>query len=177
MAISSEAVAAKTGKTWDQWFAYLDRKGAKALGHREIVALLSDDVGPWWRQMVTVTYEQARGLRAKHEKPAGFEVSASRTIEVPVSALAKAWTDTKRRKQWLAEPVEIRKATVGRSVRVKWTKDETPVSVNLYDKGPKKSQITIQHGRLPSAAAAARMKKYWRARLDDLKLMLEATRS
>lgn len=174
MAISSEAVAAKTGKTLDQWFAILDRRGGAKLPHGEIVALLAADVGPWWRQMVTVEYERARGLRARHQKPSGFEVSASRTIGAPVSALAKAWTDPRRRKRWLSEAVEIRKTTASKAVRGKWTKDETPISVDLFEKGPKKSQITITHGRLPSAAAAERMKKYWRARLDDLQALIEA---
>ncbi len=174
MPISDNAVAEKTGRNWDEWFAYLDGKGAAGLEHRAIVALLADSVGPWWRQMVAVTYEQARGLRGKHEKPSGFEVSASKTIDVPVAALAKAWTDGRLRKRWLPEPVEIRKATPDKSVRVKWTKDETPISVSLYAKGRTKSQITIQHGRLKTAAAGARMQKYWRKRLTDLKLMLEA---
>ena len=157
MPISDDAVAAKTGRNWDQWFAYLDKKGAAGLDHRAIVALLADSAPPWWRQMVAVTYEQARGLRKKHEKPAGFEVSASKTIGAPVSALAKAWTDARLRKRWLPEPVEIRKATLGRSVRVKWPKDETPISVNLYAKSRTTSQITIQLGRLKTAAAGARM--------------------
>jgi hypothetical protein len=175
MPISDDAVAAKTGRNWDQWFAYLDKKGAAGLDHRAIVALLGDSVGPWWRQMVAVTYEQARGLRGKHEKPSGFEVSASKTIDVPVSALAKAWTDARLRKRWLPEPVEVRKATPEKSVRAKWTKDETPISVSLYAKGRTKSQITVQHGRLKTAAAGARMQKYWRDRLVDLKEILEAS--
>ncbi len=174
MPISDDAVAAKTGRNWDQWFAYLDKKGAAELDHRAIVALLADSVQPWWRQMVAVTYEQARGLRKKHEKPAGFEVSASKTIDAPTSAVAKAWTDSRLRKRWLPEPVEIRKATLGKSVRVQWPKDETPISVNLYAKSPTKSQITIQHGRLKTAAAGAKMQKYWRERLTNLKQILEA---
>ena len=175
MPISDDAVHAKTGKNWDQWFAYLDKKGAADLDHRAIVAILADSVAPWWRQMVAVTYEQARGLRAKHQKPAGFEISASKTIDAPVSALAKAWTDGRLRKRWLPEPVEIRTATPDKSVRVKWTKDETPISVSLYAKGRTRSQITVQHGRLKSAAAGTRMQKYWRERLTDLKQMLEVS--
>jgi hypothetical protein len=173
MPISDDAVQAKTGKNWAHWFAYLDKKGAADLDHRAIVAILAGSVAPWWRQMVAVSYEQARGLRAKHQKPGGFEISASKTIDVPVSALAKAWTDRRVRARWLPEPVEIRKATLDKSVRVKWTKDETPISVSLYAKGRTKSQITIQHGRLKTAAAGTKMQKYWRERLTDLKQLLE----
>lgn len=63
----------KDRKKWNQWFAILDKAGAKKMTHQEIVKFLNSqhDVGPWWQQMVTVTYEQARGLREKHEKPGG----------------------------------------------------------------------------------------------------------
>jgi hypothetical protein len=57
--MSDAAVQAKTGKTWDEWFKILDKAGGKKMNHKEIVAYLSEKygVGPWWRQMVTVTYE------------------------------------------------------------------------------------------------------------------------
>src|SRR5690349_7072560 len=101
--MSDEAVAAKTGKRWDEWFQILDKAGAAKLDHKQIVALLSEQhgVGPWWRQMVTVTYEQARGLRAKHETTEGFQVSASRTLTAPIAAVFKAWNDTRTRNRWL----------------------------------------------------------------------------
>lgn len=46
----------------------LDKAGAKKMSHQEIANHLhtKHDVAPWWTQMVTVTYEQARGLRQKH---------------------------------------------------------------------------------------------------------------
>jgi hypothetical protein len=68
--------------------------------HQEIAGLLhtKHQVGPWWTQTVTVTYEQARGLRDKHQKPGGYEISVSRTIDASVSTAFKAWTDEKTRK-------------------------------------------------------------------------------
>ena len=93
--ISDEAVAAKTGKSWSEWFKLLDRAGAKKMTHQQIAAHLDEHcgVGPWWTQMVAVNYEQARGLRDKHQKPEGFEISVSRTIAAPVGKALKAWTD------------------------------------------------------------------------------------
>ena len=79
--MSDDAVTAKTGKNWKQWFAVLDKAGAKKMTHQEIVSLLHSKhaVGPWWVQMITVTYEQQSGLRQNHEKPDGFQISV-RTI-------------------------------------------------------------------------------------------------
>src|SRR5213080_5057440 len=101
--MSDEAVEAKTGKNWSRWFKHLDAAGAKKMTHQEIVAHLHDkhSVRPWWTQMVAVTYEQARGLRDKHEKPEGFEISVSSTIAAPVAKAYRAWSDEGTRKQCL----------------------------------------------------------------------------
>ena len=178
--MSDEAVKAKTGKDWTAWFKILDQAGAKNMGHQEIVAVLSDKhgVGPWWQQMVTVTYEQARGLRAKHEKPAGYEISVSRTIAAPVNKVYKAWQEEKARAKWLPEPgttklpIVIRTATANKSMRITWP-DETSISVNFYAKGAAKSQVVVQHSKLPNAKSAARMKAFWFGVLDRLKQQVE----
>jgi uncharacterized protein YndB with AHSA1/START domain len=173
--ISSEAVKAKTGKTWAEWFAILDAAGAKKMSHKEIVAVLGEQqgVGDWWQQMLTVGYEQARGLREKHQKPEGYQVSASKTMAVPVEALFKAWHDARARKKWLADPITISKATPGKSLRLKWGDGRTSVDVNLYVKGETKSQVTVQHSKLKNAKEAAAMKKFWGEALNALKAILE----
>ena len=38
--MSDEAVKAKTGKTWKEWFAALDKAGATKMGHQDIVKYL-----------------------------------------------------------------------------------------------------------------------------------------
>ena len=174
--MSDAAVQAKTGKTWAEWFALLDAEGARKLDHKQIVAVLHDKfaVGPWWQQMVTVTYEQARGLRAKHEATSGFQMGASRTIHAPVSQLFKAWKDARTRNRWLNEPgLVIRKATPDKSLRITWADGQTSVDVELYAKGEAKSQVTIQHSKLANAAAVKRQKAYWATALDRLKAHLE----
>src|SRR4051794_4569208 len=103
--ISSDAVRAKTGRTWKEWFAVLDKAGAGAWPHKDIARHLHDkcDCPDWWSQMVTVGYEQARGLRVRHQKCDGeFSASVSKTLSVPVSALFAAWNEPKLRAKWLA---------------------------------------------------------------------------
>jgi uncharacterized protein YndB with AHSA1/START domain len=173
--ISDEAVESKTGKTWIRWFKHLDAAGAKKMSHQDIVAHLSEKhaVGPWWRQMVAVTYEQARGLRDKHEKPEGYEISVSRTIEAPVGKAFEAWTDEKTRQKWLPVNLTIRKATTNKSLRISWEDGKTSVAVAFLPKGPGKSQAVAQHSKLPDAKGAAKMKKFWSQALDRLKEVLE----
>lgn len=172
--MSDEAVETKTGKTWSRWFKHLDAAGAKRMTHQEIVAHLRDkhDVRPWWTQMVAVTYEQARGLRERHEKPGGYEISVSRTILAPVSKAFKAWTDEKTRKKWLPANFTIRKSTTNKTLRISWN-DETEVVAAFYAKGDGKCQVVAQHAKLPDAKAGAKMKAFWAEALGHLKESLE----
>src|SRR5713226_7172115 len=103
--ISSEAVQKRTGKTWDEWFAVLDAAGARKMTHQQIAAVLGEqyDVGGWWEQMLTVGYEQARGLRLKHQLSDGFSISRSKTITAPLGELFAAWKDKRKRGKWLAD--------------------------------------------------------------------------
>ena len=174
--ISSDAVKAKTGKSWTQWFAVLDKAKARTMNHKQIVAVLTGKHGlpPWWRQMVAVGYEQAKGLRAKHEKPDGFEISRVKTIGASVDDVYEAWGNTRRRAQWLpGAKLTIRKATENKVLRVTWG-DGSNIEVRLYPKGPAKTQIAVQHGRLDSARAAVKQKAYWGEAFDRLAQLLES---
>ncbi len=174
--MSDEAVQAKTGKTWKEWFSILDKAGAKKMSHQEIVKYLhtNEGVGPWWQQMVTVTYEQARGLRELHQKPAGFEISVSRTVNVPIAKLYKSFANEKDRTAWLGEDgVVIRKATPNKTMRVSWNDGKTSLSVYFAAKDDKKSQVVVQHSKLKDAKAAAKMKAYWAKALDRLTEQLD----
>ena len=93
MPVSDAAVKAKTGRTWAQWCAVLDRAKADAMSHREIASMLHAkfDVGDWWAQMVTVGYERAKGKRAVNQTAQGFRTNISRTIPSPASAVYAAW--------------------------------------------------------------------------------------
>jgi uncharacterized protein YndB with AHSA1/START domain len=175
--MSDEAVKAKTGKIWAEWFKILDAAGAKKLDHKGIVAILSQQHGlrSWWQQMVTVGYEQERGLREVHQKAEGWSVSASKTVTAPVMTLYDAWLDQKTRDRWLPRAAfQIRKATPGKSVRITWTDKKTSVEVNFYPKANNKSQVAVQHDKLADAKALVQMKSYWSKALGQLKSVIEA---
>jgi uncharacterized protein YndB with AHSA1/START domain len=170
--MSDEAVKAKTGKDWKQWFSILDKAGAKKLTHQEIVAILNSKhaVGPWWGQMVTASYEQARGLRDRHEKPAGYEISVSRTLNAPLSAVYRSFANEKERSSWLAEDgLQVRKATPNKTLRVTWKDGKTILAIAFYSKEPGKSQVVVQHSKLADAKTAEKMKSYWTRALDRLR--------
>lgn len=97
--VGTEAVKRATGKGWDEWLKILDRAGGRKMSHKEITAYLDEHykVPGWWIQMVAVGYEQSRGLRKLHEKPGGFEISGSKTVNVPIETLFEAFADDKKR--------------------------------------------------------------------------------
>jgi uncharacterized protein YndB with AHSA1/START domain len=172
--ISSDAVRTKTGKDWAEWFAILDKAGAKDWSHKEIAIFLHEQkCGDWWSQMVTVGYEQARGLRVKHQTADGFTAGASKTIAVPLAELFKAWNNAKTRAKWLPEEITIRSATANKSMRLVWTDGVSTIVVQFYAKGANKSQVTIDRRKLKNTKEVEGVKEYWMAALEKLKALLE----
>jgi hypothetical protein len=174
MAVSDAAVLAKTGKSWAQWFSQLDQAGALEWDHRTIARHLADSypLGGWWSQTVAVTYEQARGLRDKHEKTDGFSIQRERTIAVPAE---KAWEACKSLK-WLPEvnKSHIRRVREDRRLLLylNWA-DGTDVIMGVIPKGEGKASLGVQHNKLPDRASAERAKQFWARRLDELRELLE----
>ena len=175
--VGDDAVRAKTGKGWKEWFALLDKAGARKMEHKDVALYLykTHKVDGWWSQMITVGYEQARGMREKHQRAAGhYDISVSRTLEVPISKVFNAWQNEPIRNKWLKENgLTIRKATPNKTMRITWVDNNTSLEVYFYSKGPAKSQVVVQHSKLPNAQAAAKMKTYWSKQLDRLKEFLK----
>jgi len=172
--ISTAAVTKATGHGWNYWLRALDKAGAVKLPHKEIVKLLYDKLGlkkSWWVQMVTVGYEQARGLRKMNQTANGFVATVSRTVGVPITALFAAWEEG-RRGDWLPDAIEVRRATKNKSMRITWP-DGSGVDVNFYDKGGNKAVVAIEQARLENEGAVAAAKQLWSATLDRLKSTLE----
>ena len=172
--MSDAAVVAKTGKTWPQWFAMLDKAGAKIMPHRAIARLLhvAHGVPSWWSQMVTVEYERARGLRAVHQTPEGYVAGVSRTFSASAGTLFRAWVDPGTRRRWLGlARLTITTATANQSVRIRCA-DGTRVDVGFYPRGRSKCQMALGHRKLRRAKDVAAMKKYWGAAFDRLQKFL-----
>ncbi|MGA7712611.1 MAG: hypothetical protein WCA81_11965 [Rhizomicrobium sp.] len=172
--MSDAAVMAKTGKTWDQWFALLDKAGAARLGHREIVKLAAKigEAGPWWRQMVSVEYERARGLRRKHETATGFSVSATKTLAVGVEALYAVTADAKQRKKWFPDgELKVSSQTENKYFRGAWN-GSARLEINFYAKSGGKAQITVQIGKLAKKSDVERERMIWKKALGKLQTLL-----
>ncbi|HEX2196553.1 MAG TPA: DUF4287 domain-containing protein [Actinomycetota bacterium] len=175
---SDESVRARTGRTYEEWFALLDDWDATARKHTEIARWLVDEHGVdgWWAQSVTVAYEQERGMRAPGQRADGtYGAGASKTIAAPVATLYDAFVDESTRERWLGDfELTIRTARPGKSITAAWEEGTSRLGIGFVEKGPDRSQVSLEHGRLPDAQAADEMKAFWRERLDVLKKLLES---
>lgn len=178
--ISSEAVQEATGKTWKEWLNILDLIGAAKMKHKDIAAWIFAKklANGWWSQMITVGYEQARGMREKHQvtSPTGkrsYGVNVTLTVNAPVKQLYKAVADVKLRKNWLREKIEVSSTTKEKYLRGIWADGKTRVSFGFYFKGKDKSQIAVEHSKLEGMKQVDEKKKFWKERFGKLKVMLE----
>jgi hypothetical protein len=58
-------------------------------------------------------------------------------------------------------------------MRVSWNDNKSSLEINFYPKAADKTQVVVQHGKLPDAKSSAKMKTYWGKALDRLRTSLE----
>ncbi len=174
--MKDDIIRKQTGKGWAEWTTVLDAVDAHTWLHRDIAIHVHTQHGvrEWWTQAVTVGYERIKGLRVIGQRRTGsFEASKSRTFGVPVDALFRAFSDARKRGQWIpGVKLTVRKATPPRSIRITWD-DGSSVEGWFTPRGDAKSNVSVQHTRLPDRAAVDRQKAYWAERFEALAAMLE----
>ncbi|MCW3842050.1 hypothetical protein ONA70_18275 [Micromonospora yasonensis] len=175
--VSAALLRERTGHDWDEWFGRLDAWGAVDRTHTQTARWLvtAHEVPGWWAQTITVGYEQARGLRVPGQRRGGgFEATGSRTVAVPVAVLFEAFADEAVRRRWLPDvAVRVRTATAAKSFRADWAGGPSRIAVGFTPVSETKARVAVLHEKLTDAAAADRLKAYWRDRLAALKQLLE----
>jgi hypothetical protein len=170
--MSEAAIVKGTGRGWDDWFRILDAWDATTHSHRDIARYVNAEHGVdgWWSQSVTVGYERARGMRAPHERPEGFEVSVSKTIEMATLEAWRAFVEPRRRARWLELPVRIRTGTrtIGRSARFDVPTEGTRFNAFFDVKGDDRCVVTVTHVKLADAADVESHRAAWKERLGRL---------
>jgi hypothetical protein len=165
--VSTDAVARRTGKSWDDWFEVLDTAGAATLDQRGVVAILAQKhgIGPWWQQMIAVGYES---LRNKSDKPPavdGFQINSSCTLDAPLPRVFRLWNDAGERARWLADDrFVVRGATADKIIRARWGKGTSHVAVSFTEKSGR-TEVSVDHHQIESRGAADQMKAYWAKKL------------
>ena len=170
--MSEASIVKGTGHGWDHWLRAIDAWGGTDHDHTAIARYVSEQLGvaDWWSQTVTVGYERARGMRARHQRPEGFEVSVSKTVAMPAIDAWRAFVEPSTRSRWLDVPVRMRTGTrtMGRSARFDVPSEGTQINVTFTEKGGDRSVVTVTHVKLPDAAAVETRRADWKRRLATL---------
>jgi uncharacterized protein YndB with AHSA1/START domain len=188
--ISSESVREATGRGWEEWLETLDAAGAAEWDHKGIVAYLgrehAEATTSWWRQSITVAYEQARGKRVAGETAdTGFQVGVQRTV---AASADEAWELLASRPElWLGEGAslelaegeryvvpgasgEVRVVKPGDRLRMTWQpggwQAPATLQLTLSESGPGKTAINVHLEKLPDADAREAMRTHWREALE-----------
>ncbi|HKY35235.1 MAG TPA: hypothetical protein VJN18_04795 [Polyangiaceae bacterium] len=171
--VSTDAVARRTGKSWDDWFNVLDSAGAATLDQRGVIAILAQKhgIGPWWQQMIAVGYESVRGKSDKPPASDGFRINSSCTLDAPLPRVFRLWNDAGERARWLADDrFVVRGATADKSIRARWGKGTSHVAVSFSEKSGR-TEVSVEHHQIESSAAAEQMKAYWAKKLGLLEAL------
>lgn len=191
--VSDDAVAAATGRNWKEWIAFLDALGAAEMGHKGIVALTAGPGGlsnGWWQQMVTVGYEQARGLRVVGQTSgADFQIGVQKTLPVPSGTAWTLLSERPGRDVWLGKTpsLEFRKGEEYRTeeghqgqirscvpeerVRLTWSHPSLarPSTLQIYlAASGDKTSVRFHQERLSSLDERELMRGHWRRVLEEL---------
>lgn len=195
--VSSESVREATGRGWEEWLEALDAVEAADWDHKEIVAYLEREhreVSSWWRQSITVGYEQARGKRIVGETAdVGFQVGVQRSVAATVTEVWELITS--RPELWLGEGAsvtfdkgeryavlpghgapgvsgEVRVVKPGDRLRMTWQPQGWPAPATLQlalsASGSGKTAIHAHLEKLPDADVREAMRKHWREALERI---------
>jgi uncharacterized protein YndB with AHSA1/START domain len=188
-----------TGRTWEQWIAFIDRHGGEDLDHKGIVKLLAHEgavQSGWWQQMVTVGYEHAKGRRRTGETAdAGFQVGVQRALPLGRQALWELLTSGPGLRTWLGsvrkptlEPgavletrdgtrAEIRTLRSGQRLRLHYQPGARArattlqLSLSCPRNTPDRTTLRFHHEKLASQTQREQMRAHWRAVLDRLEAL------
>jgi hypothetical protein len=191
--LSDKTSRKSTGHGLEHWFKVLDAYG-KTHGHTKAADHLYAEhkVQGWHAQMITVTWERARGLRQENQSCTGtFQVSVSRTLETPVDWVVAFFNDPVRRKAWLkgaapalresmeaafaaGKAMELKKAGYAR-MRYKWL--SSVVELRVTGKATGGCSIVADSSDLPDAGTVPVRREAFSAALDGLRDIAGASKA
>jgi hypothetical protein len=173
--VSTEAIGRKTGRSWEEWLAFLEQVGAADLSHKEIARLIKDtgDASGWWAQTITVAFEQHIGRRAPGQMADGsLQVSASRTLPgAPEEIYARLLEHLRGMSALAGVDLAGEPRTSVTDKRRYWRAtltDGSAVTIAVEAKGSGKSLVAVSHEKLSDSEAPARWRTFWKGELQAI---------
>lgn len=196
--VSASSLLKGTGKNWDEWIRLLNRAGASAWTHQEIVAHLKKKykLTLWWQQCVAGGFEVHIGRRKEGQNGRGeYTVTATKTVAVSGFKAWKFLTSTAGMEMWL-RPLsafdltpgaqfecagevfgEVRTMKAGQYVRLRWQETEWSKPTTLYmsvaSRSKTKCVLIISHDGFKTERQREWMRAHWKERLLEVAQRME----
>ena len=104
-----------------------------------------------------------------------FEIKISKVFNAPAADLYSSWRDDTIRWRWLPQPkIAIQSTTTNKSIRASLP-DESQLRITFSANSKTKTQVTIEHEKIPDAKTASKMKSHWTAALERLKKVVASS--
>lgn len=171
-----EAVERATGRSWDDWLAYMAGIGADGLTHHEIAAALVEELDGkvdnlgWWAQATAVAYEQYVGRRVPGQRPDGtFQTSVSRSTSIGMAALMDAWAAFAAADVAVLALITADPRVSGTANRITWRAKARDGAAIVVISEPKKdgtASLVVQHNGSPTLERNDEAKATWTAIAD-----------
>lgn len=182
--VSDASAKATTGKTFAEWFAWIEQEHP-GKGRRDVIQAIYDATGRgkdiWWPTVIWVEYERSQGIVKKDGLAEGYNICSTKTVGASVDDCYNAFVgsaseggdysdDGGNKGQWT-------RLRPGKDARLTWqtagVEHPTQVDVSFVDKGKGKTGITLMHQRMQSAEEADGVRRAWAAYFDAMKSKLE----
>ena len=175
--MTDAGIKRKTGKDWDGGSRRSTRRVRPSWTTRASPRSCGKNwkAGRWWGQMIAVSYERARGIRAMNQKCDGeFSVSChkSHARRRWRSCMPLAPTRSSGRNGFPRARLRKPRAPRTNISAAKWKKDAR-IAVDFYAKGADKAQIAFDIGKLSDNAAVESERAAWKKAVEKLEKLLE----
>lgn len=193
--IGDEKVREATGRTWAEWEAELDARGAADLPHKRMAEMLEAEMGVsgWWAQSITVDYERRKGRRAVGQTAdTGYQIGVQRTLPLSHDAAWELLASPEGMGIWLGAAPRLEKgaayttpdgaagvvrvATLGSHLRITWQRPGWPRSSTIQVRAipaGEKTTISFHQEHLPGADEREERRRHFAAALDALQQRIE----
>lgn len=181
--ISDESCRAATGKTFAEWFAWIEEHHPKS-GRRDVIKAIwetRDRPGDmWWETTIWVEYEASKGIVKKDGLAEGYNICVTKSIAAPVAVIYALMAGAAAEGDIYSDPdghsgVWLR-LRPGKDIRLSWQTAgiDSPSLVDcaFVEKGGK-TGITLNHQRIQSRAEADGLRKAWGELFASMKGQLE----
>lgn len=172
---STEPIEGGTGRSWEDWLAWLESIGARELDHKEIARRIKAEarITGWWAQYVTIAYEQHIGRRVPGQDHTGsYQVSVTKTLPGTIDEAMAAW---ERLAGGETSFGGVAVAGAPRSSATpKWRRwgatlaDGTRFTASTTEKAPGKTVLAVGHEKLASLDEVERWRAFWKDYLAGL---------